>query len=715
METDTSSLFQHTLSRRSFVKSLSAGAAALALGGGMSLAGCSNAANTANTASQSAAVTYESFQWPDPSIVGNFPETTSAGQDFFAWVNKDWITSTSMPEGLSRFNAITEIQQRVTADCATLLKNPGDNAFAQQLAPVFQAALNYTARDAYGLGVVQESVQALLAASSLDQLSACFTTDPLLTFPYARENNQVPAAEYTGLLPVQVLPDDKDSSVYLARIKPPVLSLTDSDEYTKRSSTGDAIYQGYSAFARTALGMVGVDASQADALIAALYDFEGKLAAHVRPASDQSAKDYIESIYNPMSADEAAKLCTSFPLAGVLARLNLGAASRFCVEEPDALRGLDALYTQENLEGLKAYLAVGLLLKAAPYATSALENAYLDFVNTVNGATGRDTDENMACERTKNLLNELYGVAYAATYSSQETKDQVQAIATRVQKCLVGRVQNADWLGEETRKIAADKLQSITCRIGYPEVYAYDYATLQLSAGDALLQHFVAVLNWRVPQIGATADTKVVSDVWTMSAAEINACYEPTDNSINFPASFLQEPFYSPQATLSTNYGGIGIVIGHEITHAIDKDGSQYDKTGCRVNWWTDADKKAFEERAQKVEDYFGSIEVVDGQHVDGASTLGENTADLGGLACVVQIVEEDDGSLEEVFRNWAVGWREIITKERCLIHLKTNVHSPNYLRPNATSQQMQQFYDTFGIKEGDFMYLPPEKRIQVW
>ena len=650
----------------------------------------------------------ETVVWHDPNVVGNWPENAGAGDDFAAYATREWHEQNTLPEGNSRWTSFKELGLEVKQDVIGLLESAPETHGEQVVSDIFNAALDWKTRDASGLGAVSDTLQALLDAQSVDDIVNLYLTDGKLF-------------RHTSLLYPYVQADIHDSTTMLAGLLPATLSLDDSAEYTgERTSTGERRHAATEALALSMLSIAGVEEAEAQQMVEDLFDFETKLAQFICPVSDSYQDDWIQRCYNVYTRDELAALCPGMPLLEILDAAGLS-PERFCVDQPAFFEGLSGLFTDENLAGLRAYLAIGLLSTVAQYADSASEDAYIAYTNTIGGSTGKLPEEERAYNATKQIANELVGAVYGSRFFDDESRADVEGILENILATFELRLKDASWLGEETRAKALEKLQTMTRRIGYP-VETFQFAwdeldlTSQLESGASLLDLYVYIMEWELDQYFAMADQPVNHGIWPMSGAEINACYDPSDNSITFPAAILRSPFYDKSRSASANYGGVGAVIGHEVTHAFDKTGGQFDAQGNLSNWWTDEDRAAFTERTSRVRARYASIEVWDGEHCDGDLTGGETVADLGGVACALQIVDGlEDRDYEAFFTTYANLWREIITPEMRLYYLKIDPHAPNYLRANITSQQFQQFYDTFGVKEGDFMFVPEDERLEVW
>ncbi len=521
---------------------------------------------------------------------------------------------------------------------------------------------------------------------------------------------------FTGIVVAGATIDAKNSTVYVTGIAPTGLSLGDSAEYTQMTEQGERFKAANEKFYQALLTHNGIDESTAATMIADAYAFEEQLAPSIYPLETSYRDDYYELTYNIFSREELAALSPDFPLMDILDLSGLKHATRFQVSEPDAVKMLNDLYTEENLEQIKAYLMIDLLETLAAYGDSFSADAANTWSNDKYGSSGSEPQDVKAYNLCNSLVGELFGVIYAEQYFDDAAKADLTDMVDEIKLVYKDHLNNADWLTEETRETACEKLDTLTLRIGYPDVYMYDWDSIDFEADTPFIENVMHCITQMSAQQNQKADQPVEQDCWVMGANTVNAYYLPNDNSINFPAAILQPPFYDTSASRSTNLGSIGVVIAHEITHAFDTTGSQFDKDGNMTNWWTDKDRAAFKERTDKVASYYGAIEVIDGEYVQGDLTIGETVADLGAVAATLDIMQNlEDADYEEYFSGFATIWYEKCTPESRVYLLKNDPHAPCYLRANVTLAQFQQFCDTYGIKEGDSMYVAPEDRLQVW
>ena len=641
--------------------------------------------------------------WTDPGIQGNLPESPSPRDDLAAYINYDWYKNTQIPEGYSAWSSFSELDETVRAQMIETLSAPDDSVDQQKAAALYSAILDTDARDAAGLGSLKASFDAVLAVESLAELNELMASDANMYF-------------FVPLVVTGVAPDLKDSSVYSVKISAPYLSLGDSAEYTQLTEQGQRMKAANDVLFKALLTHNGVPEAEAETMIADAFAWETELAKGIYPTETSYRDDYLQLTYNEHSPEELAALLPGFPLMAALKTVGLDTVSYYIVSEPEALKTLNSIYTEENLAGIKAYCATNMLSMSGGVCDSFSDDACIEWTNAVYGSTGRKPDDVRAYSLCDSLFGELLGKVYAEKYFDEASKTDVTEMVYEVFDSYKARLAGAEWLSDATRATAVEKLDAMTLRIGYPEVFRIDWDKIQYDSDKPLIDNYMAIAAEETMQLNAFAGQPVNRDYWVINANVVNACYDPSDNSINFPAAILNPPFYYAQGSRSENLGGIGSVIAHEITHAFDTTGSQFDKDGNMANWWTDEDRAAFKELTDKVAERFASIEVINGEHVRGDLTIGETVADLGAIACTLDIMKTlDEPDYESFFGAWVRVWAQRISPETREYYLKYDPHPPSYLRANVTSQQFQEFYDAFGVEEGDFMYVTPENRLKVW
>ncbi|MDU7439699.1 MAG: M13 family metallopeptidase, partial [Clostridium sp.] len=327
-------------------------------------------------------------------------------------------------------------------------------------------------------------------------------------------------------------------------------------------------------------------------------------------------------------------------------------------------------------------------------------------------------DDEKAISVVNSLLSEPFGRLYINRYFNPQIKTNVENMTSKIIETYKRRIEKLDWMSDKTKANAIEKLNNLNVNIGYPEKWE-DYSSVEIKSydeGGSLLQNALNISKFLYEKQLEKLNSTVDRNEFACPPQMVNAFYNPTSNGITVPAGILQDEFYDINASEERNYGAIGAVIGHEISHAFDNTGAKFDSNGNLNCWWTDEDLSKFQEKTQKVRDYYNKVKTDNGKNVNGDATVGENIADIGGIACVLDILKEKENpNYKDFFESNARIWREIATPEYEDMALKFDVHSPNKIRVNVVLPQFDQFYTTYGVTEKDKMYIKPEDRLQIW
>ena len=653
----------------------------------------------------------EKISCPDPCIKDNLPdEKPTAAEDFYLSVNYDELKSTSLPEGTACYGSFDQVSGQVETEMLTLFESGNIDPAYQLVADVYNEYMDVDARNQAGWTDVIPYIEAVGSAADMQSLlGLIYSQDSVMSL-------------MTTFQPVYVMADDKDSMNNACYIDTVTLDLGDSAEYKSITEYGQQKMDANTAYFKKLLEKAGYDESTADQMIEQRFDLETKLADSIYDLETTYREDYASMIYNAYTMDELIDLAGSYPIESILNALGVPVDTKYIVRQPDNLKALQSIFIDENLEEIKAYSIIDILIYASVCTDEEAYGYYNDWQNAISGSSGSKSLEKQAYSFLDNWYGELTGQAYAAYYFSEEEKEDVEEIVKDLIDVYRNRLEKIDWLSDETRQTAIEKLDAMGVYVGYPDELGFDYSGISFDPEKDFFTNQLAASAAMTKQYYEKAGTPVNREAWssTMTPNTVNACYEPTTNSIYFPAAILQGCFYSKDASLSENMGAIGVVIGHEITHAFDTNGSQYDKDGNLNNWWTDEDRDAFHEKTQAVGARYSRCETVEGYHVSADLTIGETVADLGGVSAALQVLHEAEENGEtvdycEFFEANAKIWFRILTKDNAITRLKTDAHAPAYLRVNVNLPQFDEFYEVFDVKEGDPMYTAPEDRLSVW
>ncbi|MEG0273370.1 MAG: M13 family metallopeptidase [Hydrogenoanaerobacterium sp.] len=663
-----------------------------------------SAAKSSQSTSESAPKE-EAPQWINSNILGSVTEETkvSLKDDFHLAMNKDWLATAKIGEGHSQVSVLNARDDEVRNQILSLIKGKEQTTHEGKLVQqLFKDYMDIEKRNERGLKPLIPFIEEIQKIKTLDDLTA-------YTLRLDQFNN--------SLFTKEAMADFKDSTNSALYINGTHFMLGDADEYKQMTSVGKHNKIATTAMLQKLLERLGYTPESAASTIDLMFSLETKIASASLGSSDMKQPNYASKIYNPFTLEALKEASPTFPIVTMLKDYTDVGINRFILTDTKWLSKMNELYTPENIEGFKAILLCNTISKIAPYLDQECMVILDEFRSTMAGITIHSVLEDKAYNLCSEYLDMTIGRMFAENYVSPDTKQTVEKLITEVVAIYKKRLSATEWLGKETREKAIEKLDNLQVRVAYPDDWSkYDVSDIVFSKEGSLIDDILAIdLHSHHEQIKSLLEP-IDSEKWDgLSPQTVNAFYNLTDNSINIMAGILGGVFYNPEGSIEETTGGIGVIIGHEITHAFDTRGSQYDKNGNLNNWWTDADRAAFVELTNKVDAYFSSIEVLPGKYVDGQLTIGETVADLGGFSCMLEMAKNyKNFNYESFFKKYAHIWPEkesIELSERLL----QDVHAPGYLRTNVTVQQFQEFYDTFGISEGDGMYLAPKRRLSVW
>ena len=642
--------------------------------------------------------------WIDSDLKSNIKEDMdlSPGDDFHLYVNHEWLLKSEIRTGKTSENTFTGIQDKVNEKALALLEDDTlDSHDARLVQSLYKAILDWDARDKAGLDPVMDTVRDIEGIESLKDMSDLICDPDRSMF--------VPTLTDYGNM---VSYDDSDS--YICAVAKDSLMLGDAAEYGKRTELGENACKSNLYLAKAMLTRLDYTESKIDKMFDDVISLEGKIAEKSYTSADRMSPDYVDKINNVYSREELKELAGAYPLADCLEGLGYGDADRYLVMEPEAIKRIGELYTEDNLETLKNYMLIRYMINVSPNLDSEAYDAYVESGNIMNGSSGREDDKKVAFNRVRRSLTTPMDRLYLEKYDASTMKKQITGICEDVIEIYREMLAEEDWLSKETGEKAIEKLDAITINAVYPDKWL-DYSGMDLK-DKPLFEALRIITEFNRKEDCSHTNGRVDRDIWTFDILEANAYYNPQDNSINIILGVLDEPVYYDGISKEALLGGIGAAIGHEISHAFDTKGAQYDKDGNYVNWWREEDYKAFKERADKLIKYYDGITVWTGQKAIGRNIQTEAIADMAGIKALLKIAgKTDDFDYDEFFRSYATLWRRLNTREAENTLLTQDPHPLAYLRTNVTLQQFDEFYKTYDIGEDDNMYLAPEDRISVW
>lgn len=506
--------------------------------------------------------------------------------------------------------------------------------------------------------------------------------------------------------------DMKNATVYALFASSPSLILPDKSYYeAEKKAQHDQLLQLWSSMVEALMNKLGYSKEEAKKIIDDAIKFDALLAPNVKSAEE--AADYSK-MYNPQTVAELASATDQLDIAAIIKQLIGEEPEKVIVTEPEYFKALNKIL-QDNFELFKNWALIRVIRENASYLDDEMREINGRYGRALSGSKKPVSQRKFAFYLARDMFSQVAGDYYGKKYFGPQAKADVHHMVEQMIKVYRGRLTNNQWLSKDTRDKAILKLDKLGIQVGYPDKIPALYDQFKVDEEESL----IANLN----QLTVTANKELFSRWnkpvdrmrWEMSAATVNAYYHPFKNIIVFPAAILQAPFYSLKQSSSQNYGGIGAVIAHEISHAFDNNGSLFDEFGNLNNWWTDEDSAHFKQLAQKMIEEFEGIPFA-GQKVNGKLTVSENIADAGGLSCALEAAKtEADFNAQEFFINWATIWRMKATEQYMQLLLSIDVHAPQKLRANIQAENLDDFYTAFDIKPGDEMYRAPEDRVHIW
>ena len=649
-------------------------------------------------------------RWLCADIQGNVTADTPAElkDDFGLFVNKDWILQAVIPDGESTAGSMEDAGRTLKDRQIALLKDESLTGHDAELVHKLYALVsNWDYRNAQGVEPALPVMASIRAIDSLDALTAYL-------YDQANIKRYFPLGMGVGV-------DLADPDIYITQIGAPSLLLQDAAEYTQKTQAGELYYALNQQLGAYMLQRLGYSEAEAAQVIENAFAFETLMAAHIRPKAAQYEADYYMRILNYYSAGELAALAGDFPILNMLQAYGFKIGQRFLVTEPDYIAALAGIYTEENVPLMRDWMA----LKAAKSMDDSLDQETAKQAeainNTLMGVSGETSDDDSALSALLGMLPVPMDNLYIQAYCTAQQRENIIGIIHEVLDVYHTMLETNDWLSEETRVKAIEKLDAIRVNAVYPDELG-DWSTLDfagldeggsLLAADAAIQDFVrSVMSERI-------DTTVDKNKWDqlqMATAQTNAFYNPQGNSINIMAGILSGNIYNEEMSYEQMLGGIGTVIGHEISHAFDTKGAQFDKDGALADWWTAEDFAAFQERAAKLAAWYNGFIPAEGMSYSGQQVQTEAIADMAGMKCLLAIAAQKEGfDYDAFFRQYAAVWRTQMLPAYVALLVARDTHPMRYLRINATLAQFDEFIGFYGIQPGDGMYVAPEDRVAVW
>jgi len=664
-----------------------------------------------NTATQSVELADVEVEKHSGLLLDNMNTDIRPGDDFNAYVNGTWIDTNEIPADRASNSVGLIVHEEATANVKTIIEEAADGDFAkgsdeQKVGALYASYMDMETRNQLGVTPLESEFAKVEALENHEQLAAYFADANKfgVDLPFA-------LSQYV---------DFKDPNSYMMYTWQAGLGLPDREYYFEEGERSDEIRNAYVSHVEKMFVLAGMpDGENAAKMIMAL---ETRMAAeHMKK---EQTRDMV-AIYNKIPLDELPELMPEFAWDAYLSTAAISGIDGLVVTQLDHMRALNDIIRDTSMDDWKTYLRWKVLDASASLLGEELDQQNFEFYSkTLRGIEQPLPRWKRAVANVNGNLGEVVGKVYVARHFPPEAKEQMLELVNNLIKAYEISIKDLDWMGDETKVQALDKLSKFTPKIGYPDNWK-DYARLEIESDDLvgnMQRSAIFVYEKNLARQGGPVDRSE----WGMTPQTVNAYYSPPLNEIVFPAAILQPPFFDLGADDAVNYGSIGAVIGHEIGHGFDDSGSTFDGDGVLRNWWTDEDKAEFEKRTAKLIEQYSAFKPFDDLNVNGEFTLGENIGDLGGLSIALLAYKLSldgkeapvmDGFTGEqrVFIGYAQGWLGKSRDEALRQQINTDPHSPRQYRVNGVVRNVPEFYELFDIAETDALYLAPEERVKIW
>ena len=632
-------------------------------------------------------------------------KNATVASNFYQAVNKDWLLKTKIPADSPSIDNFYTLDEDIKGKLKKDIKNLGEGKETSDITGMsefitfYKAASDYKQREKDGLEPLKPYLKEIEDIKDLNDLASksASLTDKGIPLPFGYDVGT--NAENTSQKQIQ--------------LSPPSILLPDVSIYKDEASKKQYLTPIETA-TQKALEMLGYSEKNSKRIVKEALEFDEIIAKYSLSNEEISES---KNLVHPKTAEEINDYSGSFKLYDVIKGIMGRDLETINVPNTKYFENYSKVVNQDNFSKIKSWMLVQEAMAASNSLTEDYRLNFQSISMAIMGTQKPISKEDTVYEMSVNLFSDVMSVYYGRKYFGEEAKTDVTGMIDKIKNVYRGRLQQNDWLTEETRNKAIEKLDKMKVFVGYQEDVDPGTKELHLDPNKSFFE-----LSEDIAQFGKRYtidhfDEPIDKNKWSGSAFDINAYYNPESNSINFPAGILQAPFYDKNQSTEKNYGGIGVVIGHEITHAFDSNGADYDENGDMHNWWTNADSKAFDKRIKAFEDQWNGLEIY-GTKVNGKLTVTENVADAGGLSSTLQVLKTDmtKPNLKDYFENYANIWKQKASLQYNKYTMVQDVHAPNELRVNQQLKNLPEFYEAYPqIKEGDAMYLAPSKRISLW
>ncbi|MDQ6609334.1 MAG: M13 family metallopeptidase [Bacteroidota bacterium] len=642
----------------------------------------------------------------------NMDLSVKPGDNFYLYANGNWIKKNPVPASKTRWGSFDMLREESSQRLQTLLqdaeKNTNKDRATQMIGDFYRSGMDSAAIEARGFTPIK---------SELDRLASLSSKEDVI--------NEIATLRTRGmaspLFSMSVAQDRKNVNQYIPQLGQGGTSLPDRDYYLKDDGRSISIRNSYRSHVERMFGLIGENIASAALSADAIMRIETALAK--AQMSRVEMRDPYKT-YNKFSVKDFSALTPGLNWSSLLQQMKVQVVDTILVGNHTFLRIADVLLTALPLQDWKTYLRWNVLKNAAPYLSTPFVNESFKLNQVLTGQKEQTPRWQRVSGLIDGTLGDLLGQLYVQKYFRDEAKIRMQEMVNNLQQTFAERIKRLDWMSEATKQKALQKLNAFTKKIAYPDKWK-DYQGVTVTGGN-FLNNLRSTSEWSYNYMINRLGKPVDRTEWGMTPPTINAYYNPTNNEIAFPAGILQFPFFDFGADDAIIYGGIGAVIGHEMTHGFDDQGAQFAASGNLENWWSKEDEARFKERTNKVVNQYNAYTVLDTLHVNGKLTLGENLADIGGLSIAYEAftktpqfkeAKKIDGFTpqQRFFLSWAQIWRSNTLPENQAQLILTDPHSPGMYRANGAVVNMDEWYTAFNVQPGNKLYIAPESRIKIW
>lgn len=643
--------------------------------------------------------------------------TVNPQDDFYSYVNGGWMKTAEIPDDRTSWGGFQILRKSTDNDVLEILKTAEESgkysATSDQgkAISVFNSIMDTLSRNVAGVDPIMDKLDLINEVKTKKDIQKL-----LAEYPTAISAPFFGVSSYSD-------PDDSDTNA--AYVGTGSLGLPDRDYYLDQDDKSKEIREQYKEHIVKMLAYFGGSKEDAKFRAETILKLETQLAG---PRLDKVARRDFRNFNNRYAVNDLNTVTKNIDLKAYMTDLGIEKLpDTVLVMEPKYMEALDFMIAETPLEDLKTLMTWSTINSAANQLSTEVATTNWEFYSkTLSGAKAQRPLDERALSVVNGSIGEAVGKLYVDQKFPPEAKEKAENMVGNVITAFKNRIQNLEWMEDETKTKAIEKLDKFTVKIGYPDEFE-DYSNLSVTPENTYYENMQAVSKWNYKDNLSKIGEPVDKTEWGMSPQTVNAYFNPLYNEIVFPAAILQPPFYDYKADAAVNYGGIGAVIGHEISHAFDDSGSRFDADGNLKNWWSDEDLEKFTERGDDLAELYSSIEVLDSVYINGKFTLGENIGDLGGVLGAYDGLmlhyenEEKPGKIDgftpeqRFFMSWATVWRTKIRDEALRTQVKTDPHSPGQYRAYVPLQNVDAFYEAFNVKEGDKLYIAPEERVKIW